>query len=559
VSGQKPVLDSTRCLFGAFGALASQGGNGYQQQSLTYREGQLERTFDIAQHFHPWQDSTLLTLTQEREDVSAGRIPMIAWAGPTTPSGGVLAAIISGTHDVWITSVAAALKAFGAPVILRPMWEMNGDWYAWSGPSNGSDPTLYVSMWQHLWQLFQQAGATNVGFDWSPNSSSTPGGVNTADANSWRAYYPGDQYVDYLGASIYNAVDLAGSTWSGIRTYGDPIAQDWLAGMGGLTSGTKPMMASEWGCYLGTGSATGNKPQWVTNASGFFRSRGFAAVCYFDTDVSGSGIPWAMDSSAASLMAFTQMSADPWFNGHGIGGSGHRPKVLALSPLHYWRFDGLTGTYPDLGSLNVAGTVVGNIMRGAGSIAPGLGGAATTGGGAYVTTGTTLGTALSAGFTVECLVQLGAVSSATAQGAVMATLNAGTTTALGIYANTSRTLTNVAGSTTFYYRNEAGSARAMDITTDVYDGLWHHLVWVCDPTALTDTVYVDGAAVTPNTSTGAANTGASAAFGFPLALLARNLRGTLDQVPVASLDEVAVYPTKLTSGQVNTLFASLTA
>lgn len=74
---------------------------------------------------------------------------------------------------------------------------MNGDWYPWY-----RDTTAYVAAWRHIVTVFKEEGATNARFVFSIN----PNLYQPDDA--WLAniekYYPGDEYVDYIGMTMIN-------------------------------------------------------------------------------------------------------------------------------------------------------------------------------------------------------------------------------------------------------------------------------------------------------------------------------------------------------------------
>ena len=105
------------------------------------------------------------------------------------------AAIADGRWDAYLRRWAHAIKAYGKPVILRPMAEFNGFWYPWS-----HDPHQFVRAWRHMWNLFHAVGADNVTWVWSfqVNSNAQPA--------SWEdkieQYWPGRRYVDVLGMSL---------------------------------------------------------------------------------------------------------------------------------------------------------------------------------------------------------------------------------------------------------------------------------------------------------------------------------------------------------------------
>jgi beta-mannanase len=77
------------------------------------------------------------------------------------------------------------------------------------------DPQTYVAAWQRIHTIFEQEGATNVGWVWCPMAR----GFTTSKA---AAYYPGDDQVNWLCADVYagannepfSAVSAAFRTWA---------------------------------------------------------------------------------------------------------------------------------------------------------------------------------------------------------------------------------------------------------------------------------------------------------------------------------------------------------
>lgn len=115
------------------------------------------------------------------------------------------AAIARGEQDVYFGNMAGVIKRFGQPVFISLNHEMNGIWYPYSQPYNpainGPAPRTtaadYVKAWQRIVTIFQKVGATNAIWMWSPNAEDV-GGV------PFQNYYPGDNYVDWIGISLYS-------------------------------------------------------------------------------------------------------------------------------------------------------------------------------------------------------------------------------------------------------------------------------------------------------------------------------------------------------------------
>lgn len=133
-------------------------------------------------------------------------------------------AIIRGDWDSYIKSFAAEAKKYGGPVILIPFEEMNGDWYPWSGTKNGNTPEKHKKAYQHVRNLFQDQ--PNVKFGWAVNQDSVP----DSQANKIEAYYPGNEYVDYVGVNGFNFGNpwmtfdqVFGQALKTLQTYNKPI------------------------------------------------------------------------------------------------------------------------------------------------------------------------------------------------------------------------------------------------------------------------------------------------------------------------------------------------
>jgi beta-mannanase len=112
-------------------------------------------------------------------------------------------AIIRGDWDNYIKSFAASAKAYGGSVILIPFEEANGNWSPWSGTLNGNTPAKVMEAYRHIHDVF--GNVPNVKWALALNSNSVP----DTTANALELYYPGDNYVDYMGIDGFNF----GSPW----------------------------------------------------------------------------------------------------------------------------------------------------------------------------------------------------------------------------------------------------------------------------------------------------------------------------------------------------------
>lgn len=132
--------------------------------------------------------------------------------------------ILRGEWDTYLTSFAKDAKTYRYPVILVPFEEMNGNWYPWSGTTNGNTPRAHIAAYRYVHSFFKDA--PNVQFGWSVNSNSVP---DTYE-NRIAAYYPGDAYVDYVGVNGFNFGEpwqsfeqIFGAAFDQLRTYKKPL------------------------------------------------------------------------------------------------------------------------------------------------------------------------------------------------------------------------------------------------------------------------------------------------------------------------------------------------
>jgi beta-mannanase len=81
---------------------------------------------------------------------------------------------------------------------------MNGDWFPWGIGVNGNTTDTFVKAWRHVVSVVRSVGARNVKFLWSP--------YNT-DNGAYRPFYPGNDWVDFVGATSLNWGESGGRTW----------------------------------------------------------------------------------------------------------------------------------------------------------------------------------------------------------------------------------------------------------------------------------------------------------------------------------------------------------
>jgi hypothetical protein len=107
---------------------------------------------------------------------------------------GVLDSVAEGKSDAKIDALLDALTAYNRPVFVRLG-------YGFNDPANKYVPDVYVSAWKKFHERIQAKGSTNVALVWQSASS--------CDESPLVNWYPGDEYVDWVGASYGECADVA--------------------------------------------------------------------------------------------------------------------------------------------------------------------------------------------------------------------------------------------------------------------------------------------------------------------------------------------------------------
>ena len=242
-------------------------------------ESEIGRHVDIVHWYQNWGGGSWISAVQPHllgAVTGSGRTAMLTWE-PWAPGAGTdqpayrLARIAGGDFDAYISTWAVALKAGGSPVYLRPMHEMNADWYPWGGTVNGNSPALYVQAWRRVVDIFRRVGADNVRFVWSPNN------VDVPSSNALEGYYPGTSYVDVLAVDGYNwgaGTPAFGGWQSFLQVFGR--AYDRLRALG-----PQPIWIAE----VATSADGGDKAAWIRDMFAQARTMDrLQAIVWFNED-----------------------------------------------------------------------------------------------------------------------------------------------------------------------------------------------------------------------------------------------------------------------------------
>ena len=193
---------------------------------------------------------------------------------------------------------------------------MNGDWFPWAGwyyggeewvddkPDQWEGPERFKAAYRHVVDRVRARGARNIKWMFHTNNYSYP-------LDTWNfapAYYPGSDYVDWLGLSVYGQ-QFKDEPWADI-----PSLLDWpYKEISGLDP-NKPIMIAEWA--TGEFPHSGNKEDWIKQGLELFRTRYpriKAAVYWHERwqNQDGSYSNLRVNSSVESLQAYREGVANP--------------------------------------------------------------------------------------------------------------------------------------------------------------------------------------------------------------------------------------------------------
>jgi len=233
----------------------------------------------------------------------------VRWAGG--PRSRVLDPLNSGTADAEIARVARQIASVGTVVLVEPAWEMNGNWdYAWQGAVNGSNtdaPRKYRDAWRRIVDIFRREGASNVRWVFNPNVGNPVTRTATGSSHwNWYAnYYPGDAYVDYVGAHGFNAPRLWGGPWQSPAEMLDGASGDHMLSDLAKRYPQKPIIIGE---ISSDESGDGAKGRWIRDAFRTLRAHpNVVGAVWFHMDKEAD---WRVNSSASALDAYREAMRD---------------------------------------------------------------------------------------------------------------------------------------------------------------------------------------------------------------------------------------------------------
>lgn len=228
--------------------------------------------------------------------------------------------IIDGDFDRDLRLWAQRAKEVGIPLIVEFGTEVNGNWFPWNGQYNGGgntkgygDPSLpdgperFRDAYRHIVDICRAEGATDITWVYHVNANSVP----IEPWNTMAAYYPGDDYIDWIGISVYGA-GRPGEEWHLFSQIVDTAYPELAA-----ISEKKPLAVLEYGVI--DDPHTGDKAAWIHDALQSVRNGRYpriVAMSYWHENwqnEDGTISNMRLDSSPEALAAYREEIAHSFF------------------------------------------------------------------------------------------------------------------------------------------------------------------------------------------------------------------------------------------------------
>ncbi|MFC2066590.1 MJ1477/TM1410 family putative glycoside hydrolase [Chloroflexota bacterium] len=140
--------------------------------------------------------------------------------------------ILDGEFDDDLRAWARAARNFGSPMIAEYGTEVNGRWFSWNGVWNGGGalkgygdhslpdgPERFRDAYCRIIRIMREEDAHNITWVFHVNDQDIPD-------DSWNRleqYYPGDEWVDWIGVSVYGAQTPVEDEWPDFRQLMDEV------------------------------------------------------------------------------------------------------------------------------------------------------------------------------------------------------------------------------------------------------------------------------------------------------------------------------------------------
>lgn len=179
-----------------------------------------------------------------------------------------LQSIIDGQFDSDLLLWCKAARDYALPLLVEYGTEVNGEWFSWNGIWNGAGqtddygdpaepdgPERFRHAYRHIIQICRDVDARNITWVFHLNASDWP----DEDWNAFENYYPGDEWIDWIGLSNYGAQTPMDEYWVDFRDEIDAVYPRLEA-----LATTKPIFIAEFGVAMN--NPLGDQAAWARAA-----------------------------------------------------------------------------------------------------------------------------------------------------------------------------------------------------------------------------------------------------------------------------------------------------
>lgn len=315
-------------------AFADFGGeeNVVTEKKITAYQNMIGKKMAWAYFSNNWDEGIKFPEYSVRLVDSLGIIPFIRMMPRTSFDEGsidpvyTLQGIIDGKFDSGLQAWAQDAKRVGIPIMVEFGTEVNGDWFPWSGLLNGGSktngygdpnypngPERFRDAYRHIIDLFRNEGVKNITWCFhvfpQQEAGDTPALRN--DWNKIRNYYPGDDYIDWIGISVYGA-DEPHVEWKSFTEIMDAAYPELAA-----ISSTKPLAIFEFAVI--EEPSEGDKSEWIKNALDSLEDGRYPrikGISYWDekwVDQEVGTIDLRLNSSSDTVGIYKEIISSPFF------------------------------------------------------------------------------------------------------------------------------------------------------------------------------------------------------------------------------------------------------
>ncbi len=187
-------------------------------QRITNFENLIQKEIAWAYFSDNWLDNLSFPYDEVTTIHNAGKTPFVRMmARSDFEEAGVdptysMQNILNGVFDMQLNAWAIEAKNIGYPLLVEFGTEVNGNWFPWNGQYNGGSittnygnnsladgPERFRDAYRYIIDIFNANNVTNITWFFHIDAYSEP----NEGWNSIENYYPGDDYIDWIGVSVY--------------------------------------------------------------------------------------------------------------------------------------------------------------------------------------------------------------------------------------------------------------------------------------------------------------------------------------------------------------------